>query len=143
MVVQLRRTLQEKAKKGESMNQNQNQNKTKSENEEAVNKAIKMVVLNSTIGICFKLPVCFIPILNFSAQFYYNGLNGINYFDYIYSILFDSGLMFLIQDITHLFFTVSLSIQLFIYNRFDKKFRTSYERLKQKVLFKIKNFFIF
>ena len=50
MVVQLRRTLDEKLKKSQSLNQKQNETK-KAESEEAVNKAIKMVVLNSAIGI--------------------------------------------------------------------------------------------
>ena len=56
------------------INQNQNEKK-KAENEEAVNKAIKMVVLNSVIGIFFKLPVCFIPLLNVYAKFYYKIYN--------------------------------------------------------------------
>ena len=30
-----------------------------------------MVVLNSLIGVVFKLPVCFIPLLNVYAQFYF------------------------------------------------------------------------
>ena len=78
MVVQLRRTLEEKAKKSESLNQKQNESK-KVENEEVVNKAIKMVVLNSAIGIFLKLPVCIIPLLNVYAQFYFknNGFENI------------------------------------------------------------------
>ena len=79
MVVQLRRTLEEKSIKSALMDQKQNEAK-KAENEEAANKAIKMVVLNTTIGIFFKLPVSFIPILNFFAEFYYHPflLNGSN-----------------------------------------------------------------
>ena len=71
MVVQLRRTLEEKAVKRELLNQKQSQNK-KAENEVIVNKALKMVVLNSAIGILFKRPVCFIPLLNVYADFYFN-----------------------------------------------------------------------
>ena len=137
MVVQLRRTLEEKSKKSESLNQKQNQNK-KAENEEVVNKAIKMVVLNSAIGILCKLPVCFIPLLNVYAQFYFSSeailvnTSSINYFGEFYAMLIETEFHVLIQDISHFFFMVSLSIQLFTYKHFDKKFRTAYEKLMSK-----------
>ena len=119
MVVQLRRTLEVKAMKSESLNSKQNQIK-KAEYEEVVNKAIKMVVLNSAIGILCKLPVCFIPLLNVYAEFYFknevnNNINNSFYFGEFYSILIDTEFYALIQEISHLFYSVSLSIQLFIY----------------------------
>ena len=96
MVVQLRRTLEEKIKKSESLNQKQTENK-KAEFEEAVNKAIKMVVLNSAIGILFKLPVLILPLINLIAQFYYRN-HSYKYdhpsFDMFYSILFYGGFLF-------------------------------------------------
>ena len=148
MVVQLRRTLEEKEKKSESLNQKQNQNK-KAENEEAVNKAIKMVVLNSLIGVLFKFPVCFIPLINVCAEFYYKqafiGDNAITYvtqysaylvfhprFNQFYSMLIDTGFYELIQDISHFLYAFSLSIQMFIYNHYDKKFRKGFDRIRGK-----------
>ena len=134
MVVQLRRTLEEKANKSESLNQKQNESK-KAENEEAVNKAIKMVLLNSAIGIFFKLPVCFIPLLNVYAQFYFqNIVYKLNHpqFAEFYSMLFDSQFYVLVQDMSRFFYTMSLSSHLFIYKHFDKKFRTGYEKFKSK-----------
>ena len=71
MVVQLRRVLDEKSIKSALMNQKQDETK-KAENEEVVNKAIKMVVLNTAIGIFFKLPAIIIPILKVYAEFYFN-----------------------------------------------------------------------
>ena len=135
MVVQLRRTLSEKAMKSESMN-SQNQKSKQAENDKAVNKAIKMVVLNTVIGVFFKLPILLIPLLNLCAQFYYKSRTyKYHYpsFDIFYSMLFDIGLYSLIQDMSHFLFTLSLSIQMFIYKRFDKKFRNGYEKIKDKV----------
>ena len=134
MVVKLRRTLNEKAKKSESLNQKQNESK-KAEFEEAVNKAIKMVVLNSIIGIVFKLPICIVPLLNAYARFYYKNL--LYKYDHprfgeFFSMLVNSGFYDLIQDVSHFLFVLSLAIQMFIYKRFDKKFRTGYERLMKK-----------
>ena len=134
MVVKLRRTLNEKAKKSESLNQKQNESK-KAEFEEAVNKAIKMVVLNSVIGIVFKLPICIIPLLNAYARFYYR--DEYYKFDHprfgeFFSMLVNSGFYDLIQDVSHLLYILSLAIQLFIYKRFDKKFLIGFERLMNK-----------
>ena len=135
MVVQLRRVLEEKTKKSESMSMNQKQNETKkAENEEAVNKAIKMVVLNTAIGILFKLPISFIPLINLVAEFFQkNSINRNGYFFNLYVFLKNSEFNNVIEYVSYFLFTLSLSIQFFIYNRFDKKFRTGYERLSDKV----------
>ena len=143
MVVQLRRVLVEKTNKSESMNQKLNEAK-KAENDEVLNTAIKMVVLNSLIGIFFKLPLVFIPIINTYAVFYYKD----SYYQYFHPyfgeffiLLYDSGAYYLIQDVSYLLYNISLSIQVFIYNRFDKKFRTAFGRLKDKVFSFIENIF--
>ena len=144
MVVQLRRTLEERLKKSESLNPKQKEAK-KAETEEAVNKAIKMVVINSLIGICFKTPIVIIPLSNLCAIFFFK--EALSYrltnpgFYAFYSLLIDSGSYSLIQDIFYLLYTLSLSIQMFIYNRFDKKFQTGFERLKEKTFAYIKSKF--
>ena len=146
MVVQLRRTLEEKLKKSASLNQNLKNENKKAENEEAVNKAIKMVVLNSLIGIFFKLPVFFIPLVNICAQFHFNNWDyyqSHTSFGSFYTILLDSGFYFLIQDMSKFFFTLSLAIQMFIYKRFDKKFNLGYERLKDQLFAYLKKRFSF
>jgi hypothetical protein len=129
LVVQLRRTLEEKAKKKAN---HWIKSKTRVKRRK-MKKAIQMVVLNSAIGILFKLPVCFIPLLNVNAQFYFqNKYFRLHHpqFAEFYSMLIDSQFYVLIQDMSNFFFTLSLSIQLFIYKHFDKKFRTGYEKLK-------------
>ena len=144
MVVQLRRTLEEKTKKSETMNQTKQNDTKKAENDKAIKKAIKMVVLNSVIGIFFKLPASFIPLLNVVAEFYYkNKINKYNHPDFgeLYSMLLNTELYSLIQDISYFLYTLSLSIQIFIYIRFDKKFKTGFDRLREKAFTYIKNLF--
>ena len=143
MVVQLRRILDEKSVKFELMNQKQNECK-KAEFDEAVNKAIQMVVLNSAIGIFFKLPTCIIPLINVFARFYYKNHNNLifnNNFALFFQYLFDSGFYDLVQDISNFLFTFSLSIQLFIYYRFDKKFLIGFQRMMDIAFTYIKSFF--
>ena len=142
MVVKLRRTLNEKTKKSESMNKNQNQDK-KAENEKVVKKAIKMVVLNSLIGIFFKIPVSLIPLVNVYAEFYYKDMSEIHLsvFNRFYKFLINYGFYSLIQDVSHLLFSLSLATQFFIYKRFDKKFQTGYTKLTDKASSYITNIF--
>ena len=137
MVIQLRRVLNEKSMKSAMMSANQKQiEMKKAESEAAVNKAVKMVVLNSAIGILFKVPVCFIPLLNVYAEYFYKYSYSRffhSYFAYIYPILIKTEFHSAIQSMSNLFYTLSLAIQMFIYIRFDKKFRVGYERLKKIV----------
>ena len=142
MVVKLRRVLEEKMKKSESMNQKQKETK-KAENEKAVNKAIKMVVLNIFISIFFKLPLLFIPLLNLFFNFYVRNIKNLFFpnidFVFIFRFLKTTEIYYLIDHMTNLLFTLSLSIQMFIYYRFDKNFRTGYKRLMDKVSLRKKN----
>ena len=141
MVVKLRRVLEEKMKKSESMNQKQNETR-KAENEKVMNKAIKMVVINTSIGVFCKLPSLFISLLNLFFNFYKikrKSGNSLNYFNILYEFLTIIEFFDLIEDITNLLFTLSLSIQMFIYYRFDKNFRTGYKRLMDKIFRKKKN----
>lgn len=137
MIVQLRRTLEERANKClTSANKKQ---QVENENEEAVNNAIKMVVINTAIGILFKLPVSFIPLLNSIGVVYFTEVETYHSLFYsFYSTLIDTGSFGFILDLTNLLYTVSFSIQIFVYNRFDKKFRTGYDRVKEAFCLRIR-----
>lgn len=73
MVVKLRQTLEEKQQKLDKMsNQNEEKKKKqKTENEEAVNKAIKMVVVDTSIGLLFKMPLLVMPVVIDLYTYYY------------------------------------------------------------------------
>lgn len=62
-------------------------------------------------------------------------------FGEFYTIIHDTELYSLIQDISYFLYTLSLCIQIFIYYRFDKKFKTGFERLREKTFSHIKNRF--
>ena len=129
MVIVLRRVLDEKMKKSEKLLGNKDENKLdtmKKEYEDAVNKVIKMVILNTAFSLFFKLPIAFIPIVNVAAEFYYKKYSNLLFhpkFGQFYSFLMDSGYYDLIVECSNSLFTFSLFIQLFIYIYFDKKFK--------------------
>ena len=62
-------------------------------------------------------------------------------FSYVYRFLKQTDFYNFIQDLSNLLFVLSLSIQIFIYHRFDKKFRAGYQRLKDKTFRNIKDVF--
>jgi hypothetical protein len=102
------------------------------ENEEAINNVIRMIVLNTTLSLLFKLPVSFIPIVNVYAEFYYKSLRNQFVhpkFGEFYSFLLDSGFYDVIIHFSDFSYTFIISIQMFVYKHFDKKFRSGFDRL--------------
>lgn len=134
MVVQLRRTLNEKIQKQEEMLKNsENKENKRKENEEIIKKVIKMVVLNTTIAIVLKMPSSFLPIVNLYAEFFFRNFNE-RYknpaFGEFYVRFTDGEFDSCIQDFSTFLYCLSLSIQLFIYLVFDKKLKCGYENFK-------------
>lgn len=103
-----------------------------SEFEDALGQSARMVVLNTAVGFLFKLPSAFLPLINTSAQFFYKDFNARfdnPGFDRFYVMLMETNMYALMQDIAQLLYLVSLSIHLFIYNRFDKRFKRAFSKV--------------
>ena len=91
-----------------------------------------MVVINTAIGILFKMPVSFIPVINVYAEFFYKDYKNRyipSAFGRFYLYLFNNGFYGEITDLADFLFVISISIQPFIYKRFDKKIQTAFDRL--------------
>ena len=139
MIIQLRIIISEKMKKIKSLYSNSKSKieSAKKENDDAINKAIRMVVINTAIGLLFKMPVSFIPVVNVYSEFYYKNFND-RYtrpaFGRFYLYQFDNGFYSQIIDLADFLFIVSISIQPLVYKRFDKKIKSAFDRfLKRKV----------
>lgn len=135
MVVQLRNVLADKLAKYAAMTHNESKIESKKEeNEKIVSKAVKMVVINTAVGVLFKAPLCFIPIVNVYAEFYYKS-PVTRYiapkFGEFYSGLFDTGFYETVIALADLFYMISITIQLFIFIRFDKKFKQGFDKLRK------------
>lgn len=134
MVKRLRKVLDEKMEKLSALNLSAKMTECQmNENEEVVNKAVQMVVINTAVGILFKTPICFIPVVNTYAQFYYK-IGRISQFKSpkfgeFYTWLFDTGFYELISDLSDLLFSISIAVQFFVYIRFDKKFKQGLDNL--------------
>ena len=139
MVRELRKVMNDKLQKIERLYAEHSKTKvenTKKENDEAMNKAIRMVVINTSVGILFKTPISFLPILNVYAKFNDKISEKVNIhpeFGRFYSTLFRNGFYGLISDLSDFLFVLSISIQPLIYKRFDRKIQTGFERLFQQI----------
>ena len=130
MLVRLRSTVNESIERIKKMSgsNDKQMEKKKSELEETMKKSIRMVILNTSIGLFFKFPLVFLPLVNTIAKFYYKRYYGENLFtnlsfDRFYSELFDAEFYQVIYDSTELLYLISISIQYFIYKKFDKKIK--------------------
>ena len=131
LVVLLKRTLDEKVNKFKTLSKDvaKLENMIK-ENDNALNNVIRLVILNTFISILLKLPIAFIPIVNVHAEFYYKNFDNqiLNpKFGEFYLFLLDTGFYDTIVECSDLFYSFSLFIQLFIYIKFDKKFKTAFK----------------
>ena len=127
MLYKLKSTVKGSIERITSMGSNEKQfEKKKSDLEDAVNKNVKMVIVNTSIGLLLKLPLVFLPLVNTIAEFFYKDLDTRSKnisFDRLYSFLLDSNFYPLLQDVSELLFLISMSIQYFIYKKFDTKFK--------------------
>jgi len=137
MVVKLRSVLEEKKSKSKVLKNSSLNNQQNKESDEAISKAIKMVVLNTAINLLFKIPISILPTLNVYAQFYFKKKNFLYEkpaFEEFYFWLIDSGSFGMIEDLSDLLNCFSISIQFFIYKRFDTKFRNGFLVLSKKAI---------
>ena len=133
MIVKLRQTLNEKFEKAKVYSTKDQQEKKKKENETAVNKAISMVILNTALNIIFKVPSLIYSIIDFYESIYrldynyflFHGGFGRFYMGFCNYAYFCH--MFL--RFSDILFLISISIQLFFFVHFDKKFKFSFYRI--------------
>lgn len=137
MLVRLRRTFNEKLERFAGLTIDKKQmSKKELEMRESMNNAIRMVIVNSTLNFVFKLPQTLIPLENAIETFYYQskyydhcGLNCNFAFNWFSQDLRDSRVYYLMSDLSDWLFSILISIQLFVYWKFDRKINTGLDRL--------------
>lgn len=145
MLVRLRRTLREKAKKmieenpsfemneldDRSLIDRNNKMKKRKKKEmdikNSMNNAFKMVLFNSTVNILFKMLLWFGPLNNVIVNFDFKDSSSGYSFNIYYLLIRQSGFYFLIVDFGEFLSTLLISLQLFIFVRFDKKIGSAFK----------------
>jgi len=109
-------------------------NKKNKEKDDAINKALKMVILNTTLGIIFKIPLSIMSIVNLIAKLYFQKSQFSQSnpeLDSFFSNFYACGLSNVIPDVADLLYTILISIQFFIYIHFDIKIKTAFDRISK------------
>ena len=133
MIVKLRKTLGEKLENSKSYNTQAQQEKKKVENEFVLNNATTMVILNSTLNLILKLPIA-----SYSFIYLYYSIVRIGYVNSAsYSFGFerffkryciDASLCDMLFQLADFLYLLYISIQLFFYRRYDKKFSLTFKK---------------
>lgn len=140
MLVRLRKTLKEKLDRfvdvpnQEKMINDRRPSRIKSkklaEVNQAINNAVRMVIFNSAVNFLFKLPLVFIPLQNVIAAFYFKSHTYENHldlrFDNYIKDLTASDMITLVAEWSEFLFNFLISIQIFIYLKFDLKLKEAF-----------------
>lgn len=133
MVVKLRQTLNEKLENTKEYITKEQQEKRQTESELAMDNAIFMVILNTIVSVLLKLPTCVYSLI----FMYYNiyKLNGYYmYYNPRFGIFFklicmESYFCDMLLTMANFLYLLHISIQFFFFKRFDKKFKTAFDRI--------------
>lgn len=155
MVSRLRKTLNEKLNRFKSDQENavkvkqlksNETNKQREHAKESISSAIRMVMINSALNLFLKLPLVYVPIQNMIATIYYN--DNVNPFVniwkdenlftfYLYmKTMKEADLITLIYEFSNWLFNFAISIQFFVYLKFDKKLKEAFDSVFRKNLVK-------
>jgi hypothetical protein len=133
MIVKLRETLIANFERGKSLHSKDQLEKKMNENESVINKAIWMVVLNTSLGFLLKLPACVYSIVMLVDHIYKN--KDIFFTDhYLFARFYmrfciDAGFCDMFLQLSNFLYLVSISIGFFFYLHFDKNIKMAFKRI--------------
>ena len=133
MIVKLRETLNEKLEKSKEYSSKVQQEKRSVENETAIDKTRSMIIWNISLNLILKLPAISYSI--FHLYFIIFKSNPNNYMNYprfsrfVMRICVEGKLCSVIFQFADFLYLFYISIQLFFYKHYDKKFSLSYDKI--------------
>ena len=130
LVVKLKNTINQKLVSATIPKAVDEKQAKKKESEDSVNQAIKMVVLNTTLSTLLKLLLSFIPLVNVIAEFYFKSSFKDNHprFGSFYGTINNLGIYEMLPVLADFLFTVFISVQLFVFIKFDRKIKLGFDR---------------
>lgn len=131
MVVKLRETLIANFERSKSLHSKDQLEKKMNENESVLNKAIWMVILNTSLGFLLKLPACINSIVMLVNQIIKNNdyINHHFFGRFYMRFCIDAGLCDMFLQLSNFLYLVSISIGLFFYLHFDKNIKVAFKRI--------------
>ena len=130
MIVKLRQTLNEMLEKSKSYNTKTQQEAKKKDSENAMSNARSMIIWNTSLNLLLKSPSAFYSLIYFYRAFIRsNLLNHPIFLNFFRHVCVDSDFCNMIVLLSDFLYFVCISIQLFFYKHYDKKFSQSFRRI--------------
>lgn len=132
MVVKLRQTLNEKWEKSKAYSSKDQIEKKKLENENVINKVTLMVILNTAIGVLFKMPSLIYSIIGFYYSIYRLDQSVLfshpDFGRFFIRFCSDAYFCRMFLHLANLLYMISISTQFIFFIHFDKKFKNAFNR---------------
>ena len=133
MIVKLRQTLNEKLERSKEYNSKDQQEKRRIENETAMDKTRSMIIWNISLNLLFKLPATSYSIIHLYFVIYKSNPNNFwrhpGFAKFYIRNCVDEYLCNVFSQFADFLYLFYISIQLFFYKHYDKRFYQSYENI--------------
>ena len=136
LMIRMRAVLKEKMNKFKNLQDHKLREKKQNESDEAMRKVTLMVILNALVNFAFKIPISITSLndlrLLISTQFDQLGIAGLegrDLFKFPYTmkdICYLDEICWIFNNFGNFLFIVSLTINIFFYLKFDKKFNIAF-----------------
>ena len=128
MIVKLRQTLNEMLEKAKKYGTKAQQDSKQKENENAMNNAISMVIWNTSLNLVFKLPSALLSLF-YLIMIKNDFLSHTIFASFFEDICDNADFCNLYIKLSHLLYFLYISVQLFFYKHYDKKFAQSFKSI--------------
>ena len=130
MIVKLRQTLNDMLEKAKKYTTKAQQDSKQNENENVMNNAKSMIIWNTSLNLVFKLPAALYSLFYLFYSSYILNENENLIFNYFYrNICIDADFCNMFFKLSNFLYLLCISIQLFFYKHYDKKFSRSLDMI--------------
>ena len=133
MIIKLRQTLNERYENFKAFSSTAQQEKKKTDNENVLDNAISMVILNTSLNLLLKLPaslysfiyLCYSIYVHYNVPFVWENLNFERFFK-LFCI--NANFCDMLQKLSDFLYLLSISLQFFFYKHYDKKLNSAIKK---------------
>ena len=133
MIVKLRQTLNEKFENFKAFSSTSQQEKKKTDNENVLDNAISMVILNTSLNLFFKLPatlysliyLCYSIYLHYNVPFVWESFVFERFFKLV---CINANFCDMLQNLSDFLYLLSISLQFVFYKHYDKKLNSAIKK---------------
>ena len=130
LIVKLRQTLNEMLEKAKVYSTKAQQEAKNKENENVMNNARSMIIWNTSLNLILKLPSALYSFFYLYAHVLKPNINDhLVFFDFFFYVCIEADFCNMFIQLSDFLYFICISIQLFFYKHYDKKFAQSFKKV--------------